>query len=68
VFTHDIVLTYNQGSTTERHTMQALIDKYIANPSDKLAARIKAHADKHPFSTLMVTSAGAEVLRKLGVQ
>jgi hypothetical protein len=48
--------------------MQALIDKYIANPSDKLAARIKAHADKHPFSTLMVTSAGAEVLRKLGVQ
>lgn len=47
--------------------MQTLIDKYLAAPSDKLAARIVAHAHKHPFSTMMVTSAGAEVLRKLGV-
>jgi len=47
--------------------MQALIDKYIAAPSDKLAIRIRAHAEKHPFSTLMVTSEGFAVLRKLGV-
>jgi hypothetical protein len=50
-----------------RIIMQALIDKYMTAPSDKLAARIVAHAHKHPFSTIMVTSAGAEVLRKLGV-
>ena len=47
--------------------MQTLIDKYLAAPSDKLAARIVAHAQKHPVSTMLVTSAGAEVLRKLGV-
>jgi hypothetical protein len=47
--------------------MQALIDKYLANPTDKMVARIVAHAQKHPFSTLMVTSAGFAVLRKLGV-
>jgi hypothetical protein len=50
-----------------RNKMQALIDKYIAAPSDKLAIRIRAHAEKHPFSTLMVTSEGFAVLRKLGV-
>lgn len=47
--------------------MQALIDKYMTAPSDKLAARIVAHAHKHPFSTLMVTSEGFALLRKLGV-
>ena len=50
-----------------KKTMQALIDKYLTAPSDKLAARIVAHAHKHPFSTLMVTSEGFALLRKLGV-
>jgi len=47
--------------------MQALIDKYLAAPSDKTLARIKAYAHKHPFSTLMVDAAGAQLLRTLGV-
>jgi hypothetical protein len=47
--------------------MQTLIDKYLANPCDKTLARIKAHAHKHPFSTLMVDAAGAALLRRLGV-
>jgi hypothetical protein len=47
--------------------MQALIDKYLANPTDKGLARIKAHAHKHPFSTLMVDSKGAQLIRTLGI-
>ena len=47
--------------------MQALIDKHLANPTDKTLARIKAYAIKHPFSALMVDAAGAQLLRTLGV-
>ena len=48
--------------------MQALIDKYLAAPTDKNLARIKAHAHKHPFSTLMVDASAQRFLQSLGVQ
>ena len=47
--------------------MQALIDKYVANPSDKALARIKAYAHKHPFSTLMVDASAQRFLQSIGV-
>tara|TARA_R110002126_G_scaffold124809_1_gene267025 strand:- start:551 stop:754 length:204 start_codon:yes stop_codon:yes gene_type:complete len=48
-------------------TMQALIDKHLAAPSDKTLARILAYANKHPFSTLMVTADAARFLKSIGV-
>ena len=56
-----------QSRTTPENIMQALIDKHLANPTDKTLARIKAYAIKHPFSALMVDAAGAQLLRTLGV-
>ncbi len=47
--------------------MQALIDKHLAAPSDKTLARIKAHAHKHPFSTLMVDASAQRYLKSIGV-
>jgi hypothetical protein len=48
-------------------TMQALIDKHLANPSDKTLARIVAYARKHPFATLMVDASAQRFLKSIGV-
>ncbi len=47
--------------------MQALIDKHLANPSDKTLARIVAYARKHPFATLMVDASAQRFLKSIGV-
>lgn len=44
--------------------MQKLIDAYKANPTAKTAARVLAHADKHPFSTLLLSSADQKALEQ----
>lgn len=36
--------------------MQKLLDAYKANPCAKTANRMLAYADKHPFSTLLLSS------------
>ena len=45
--------------------MQKLIDAYKANPNAKTAARVLAYDYKHPFASLMVTSADAKLLESL---
>jgi hypothetical protein len=35
--------------------MQKLIDAYRAAPSDKAAARVLKHYDKHPFAGLLLS-------------
>ena len=45
--------------------MQKLIDAYKANPTAKNAARVIAHGEKHPFSTLMISSADLKLLESL---
>jgi hypothetical protein len=47
--------------------MQKLIDRYRTNPTTANARAVLAYAHKHPFSTLMVNAAGAQLLRTLGV-
>jgi hypothetical protein len=36
--------------------MQKLIDRYRANPTADNAKRVLAHARKHPFATLLLSS------------
>jgi len=48
-------------------TMQALIDKHFANPTDKTLARIKAYALKHPFSVLLLDASAQRYLKTLGI-
>jgi hypothetical protein len=45
--------------------MQKLIDAYKTNPNAKTINRVLAHADKHPFSTLLLSSADTHLLGQL---
>lgn len=44
--------------------MQKLLDAYKANPNAKTAARLLAYEYKHPFASLLLTSADAKLLEQ----